>query len=120
MTIGPTFCSRVRSADGSNPRVRPDNGSNHESLASFPNSRRVKYSCVFCTPQTYLAFGFLISDSRRWHLQANDNSLSGWLATGIYVILIILCWREVLRPQPAGIALQRPFWVWLSLGVTAV
>jgi hypothetical protein len=59
-----------------------------------------------------------------WHLQANDNSLGGWLATGIYAALIVICWWEVLRPTPAGNAraraLKRPFWIWLSLGVTAV
>lgn len=63
-------------------------------------------------------------DSTKWHLQANDNSLGGWIATGVYVALILLCWREVLRRGHAlgasGGALKRPFWIWLALGVTAI
>jgi len=75
-------------------------------------------------PLAVLTFVLPISDSNKWHLQANDNSPGGWLATAIYAALILLSWREVLRRKPAekarGRALQQSFWIWLSLGVTAV
>jgi hypothetical protein len=55
-----------------------------------------------------------------WHFQPNDDTLGGWLATGVYAVLVILCWRETFRRAPPGKALQRPFWICLSLAVTAV
>lgn len=59
-----------------------------------------------------------------WHFQANDDTRGGWLAVGVYLVLVFLCWREVRRHYSAGRfgdrALRLPFWLALSLFVTAL
>ena len=52
-------------------------------------------------PQTALDGILLIfvSDSEQWHFQAGDDTPFGWLVTGIYAVLCILCWWEALRPK---------------------
>jgi len=61
-----------------------------------------------------------------WEFQANDDTRGGWLAVLLYLILAILCWREVAKfrrssgADNSGRALSRHFWVALSLFVTAL
>lgn len=82
------------------------------------------YQEVSCRPQSVLAIAFLIPDSAKWRFQANDDSPGDWLVTGIYAALMVLSWRAALRSKPAerasGRALQRSFWIWLAMGITAV
>ena len=69
-------------------------------------------------------FDVLVIETHRWHLQANDNSTGGWLAFCLYLVLSILCWREVAKQYSAtGVAdraLSPRFWLCFSLGVTAL
>jgi hypothetical protein len=58
-----------------------------------------------------------------WHLQFNDNTPGGWLATALYVLVIFLCWsafasRKTAQPGHAGLSLR--FWFAFSLAVTAL
>ena len=61
-----------------------------------------------------------------WVFQANDDTRGGWLAVLLYVILAILCWREVVRYYRAtGIeigsrTLPRNFWIGLALFITGL
>jgi hypothetical protein len=58
-----------------------------------------------------------------WHLQFNDNTPGGWLATLLYGVVIPLCWnafaqRKAAEPGYAG--LSRRFWFSFSLAVTGL
>jgi hypothetical protein len=60
---------------------------------------------------------------KTWHLQFNDNTPGGWLATLLYGVVILFCWnafshRKTAERQHAGLSQQ--FWLSFSSAVTAL
>jgi hypothetical protein len=60
---------------------------------------------------------------KTWHLQFNDNTPGGWLATLLYGVVILFCWnafsaRKAADRKHAGLSQQ--FWLSFSSAVTAL
>jgi hypothetical protein len=60
-----------------------------------------------------------------WRPGANDNTVGGWVVTGVYAIAVFLCWRAFFvvhssKTRPSVSKLPGLFWLALALGITAL